>query len=143
MLFVAMSLVSCSDDTEEGPAIISNPEQKVAGTYVGTWTRVLDGEAPVTAQGKVIVDTNDAYVVNITIEDCPDVTLTDMEQALANVCALSDGSITVANPISDNKWGSPFYGKVTNGNLQFAFRKIVKVGRKQYEYSFTFDGNKQ
>lgn len=143
MLFVAMAFVACSDDADEGPAILANPEEKVAGTYVGTWTEIIDGGDPITAEGKTVtIEKDSAYIVDIAVEACLD--LVNIPMVRANVCALSDGSFTIANPVSENSWGALFYGKIGNdGSIKFAFKNTKKVGRKEHEYQYSFEGKKQ
>lgn len=47
-LFVILALscifVSCSDDDGDAPAPAGNPAEAAAGTYTGTWCRVLNND---------------------------------------------------------------------------------------------------
>ena len=62
-LFVILALscifVSCSDDDGDAPAPAGNPAEAAAGTYTGTWCRVLNNDT-VRGEGTLTIAPTDS-----------------------------------------------------------------------------------
>lgn len=137
-LFLAFGFVSCSDDDQNDLVYTTSAEKASAGTYPGTWTRVLDGDT-VTYQGSVTLAATDSI-------NCTDVTFTCPEASInatsvANVWHSGSGYQFV-NQLTTNGLGTAFSGRINGeGTLITAFTLTKKVGRKSYTYNFSFEGS--
>ena len=141
MLFVAATLfVACSDKSEDGPLANPNPEKLVAGTYTGNWTRVLDKDTT-TAPGQITVTADSAFIATFAVAKCAELGLDEMSSK-ANVTWQSNGGLRITNyGGANNGFQTSFAGKLNaDRTLSLNFKKTVKVGRKAYEYVFTFTG---
>ena len=130
-LFVILALscifVSCSDDDGDAPAPAGNPAEAAAGTYTGTWCRVLNNDT-VRGEGTLtIAPTDSMYCADFTFE-AP--TLDLKASSVANI------AFAGADGLGD------FYGQITNGVATVKFSKEVRVGRKRNIYNFSFEGTK-
>lgn len=144
-LTLAMTMVSCREDykmPDTGAAI--NPEKEIAGTYVGVWIRdnVTSGDSE-QYPGTLVIGASTAYVITITTT-CDDLDLQlESLSTVANVTWNTANEYNFYNLLSTNPFGTTFSGKVINKEATLTYNKIVKEGRKEVEYNFTFDGTLQ
>ena len=143
-LFVILALsctfVSCSDDDGDAPAPAGNPAEAAAGTYTGTWCRVLNNDTVRGEGALTIAPTDSMYCADFTFE-AP--TLDLKASSVANIAfAGADGkSFSFNNTLGADGLGD-FYGQITNGVATVKFSKEVRVGRKRNIYNFSFEGTK-
>lgn len=166
-IFYALSLVfalgtfTACDDDEDIAIDNSNPEQEVAGTYVGTWTRTKNTDAPVTASGSVTITAGEHYLANVAWAcDAPAWTETDAVtgkvmnpnglSADVNVLPeVTDGTIVLYNGFTGNALGTSFEANVVTDvetgaqTLSFSYSLNVQEGRGSSTYAFSFTGTKQ
>lgn len=144
VLAISCSFVACGDDDNDYKFDFSASEGS-AGTYVGTYSKVLDGsdEAPVVGEGTItLTATAEADVTQVAF-DCP--TCSISAQSIANVTHANKGYIINNQIVSaDNTLGVSFAGKIyDNGAMKVTFSTSEKVGRKNYTYNYTFEGTKR
>lgn len=139
-IFMAVMCVitatSCDDKVgvaDAGP--VGNPEKEIAGTYTGVWSKTLNDDTQ-TAPGTITFTAGDRnYVANINVS-CPefDVNLS----GTCNVVNNSVGYVFYNQEAKNNGFGTPYTGRVVNGNASIKFTLTVKDGRKQNNYVFEF-----
>ena len=153
-IFFSVALVcgmtSCDNKDElppTGPQ--DNAEKLVAGTYVGSWTRVTDGtNETITGPGSITfsVDSqkygNNVSVITLDATDV-DIAIDDPKTSVCNITLLSTGEFTFWNQTANNPFGTTFYGKVsTSGEATMEYTKTVVEGRRQTKYYYSFSGHK-
>lgn len=144
ILMVLMSVVfgftACSDDDE--PIGTQNPETEVAGTYSGTWTKVLintsnEVQSTETANGTITVAANRQWVVDVTFNEAQPV-IESVTTIIANCSGTSETGYQITKYEESSKVS---YGcAVEDGVMSFAFETKEKVGRKEYTATYTFEG---
>ncbi|MCH5234691.1 MAG: hypothetical protein J1E16_05305 [Muribaculaceae bacterium] len=148
---LAVGMTSCDNKDElPDPGPLDNAEKLVAGTYIGEWTRVIDGTDEVeTGKGSITfsVDSenygNNVSVMTLTAEGI-DLGLDDKTTSVCNITILSSGDFTYWNQTASNPFGTTFYGNVsTDGVAKMYYTKSVRDGRKTTTYNYSFSGNKQ
>jgi DMSO/TMAO reductase YedYZ molybdopterin-dependent catalytic subunit len=143
---VGFGFTACDDDDDDNTYIYSNPVEQVAGTYTGTWTRVLDKDTTV-ADGSVVIafHTGDSietkYIADVTVDQSTTVGL-DAMTSTANLVQAGQYGYSLLNVSQENGFGTSFRGRVQDEQFTLNFNRTVKVGRKSYVYSFTFVGTK-
>lgn len=144
-------LTSCNNDDELPPTgPLDNAEKLVAGTYVGEWTREIQGTDDVeTGSGTITfsVDSenygNNVSVMTLTAEGI-DIGIDDPKTSVCNITILSSGEFTYWNYTASNPFGTTFYGKVsTDGVATMNYTKTVREGRKEVTSIYSFSGRKQ
>ena len=125
--------------------VSGHPEQDVAGVYVGTWTRILEKDT-VSGEGTIILSADTTYVVNVEVSAVPAINL-DAMTSVANIAQDSHYGTKFYNNSATNGFGTIFRGGTTNmdngeDELKISFIKTVKVGRKSYNYNYSFEGVK-
>lgn len=143
---VGFGFTACDDDDDDNTYIYSNPVEQVAGSYAGTWTRVLDKDTTV-ADGIVTIashtDTiNTKYIAEVTVDKNTTVGL-DAMTSTANLVQAGQYGYSLLNVSQENGFATSFRGRVQDEQFTLNFNRTVKVGRKSYVYSFTFVGTKQ
>ena len=141
LLAFSCSLVSCSDDDDNGISFSTTAEKGAAGTYTGTWKQTEDGTTETTTcEGTITLTATDSL-------NCVDVTFSapDFEisaTSVANIAHAQHGYV-LNNNVDTNPLAAAFTGKIDeNGNLSVNFMKQRRVGRKQYTFFFVFEGKK-
>lgn len=164
-LVLAMGTFTACDDDDDVAIDQSNPEQEVAGTYVGTWTRTKNTNAPETVPGTVIVTAGERYFANVAWEggaatwteenidqntgEVLQVMTPDGLSAMVNVLPEKNGTIILYNGSSANGFTSTFEAPVTIDaetgamTLTFDFSWSISSGRVSDTYAFVFTGTKQ
>ena len=148
---LVLGLASCDSRDElppSGPR--DNAEKLVAGTYVGEWTRTTVGtDEIITGTGSITfsVDSenygNNVSVMTLTADGI-DLGIDEPMTSVCNITILSSGEFTYWNLTASNPFGTTFYGKVdTDGIATMLYTKIVKEGRRETEFSYSFTGSKQ
>lgn len=134
---LALAFSACSDDEDESFVSDGHPEVTAQGTYQGVWTRVYSGDT-VTANGYITVTATDtAYCADITFY-CADFDLS--ATAVSNITyANSNTAFYYGNGSTDNGLGTQFGGMISNGAATVLFTKSTTVGRKEYEYTYSFN----
>lgn len=144
ILMVLMSVVfgftACSDDDE--PIGTQNPETEVAGTYSGTWTKVLTNssgevQSTETANGTITLSANRQWVVDITLNEAQPV-MTSVMNIIANCSGTSETGYQISKYIDNPR--ENYGGVIEDGVLNFGFQMEEKEGRKTYTATYTFEG---
>ncbi len=141
-LAFCFTAVSCSDDDDENITHSTTPEIAAAGTYSGTYTKILDGsdEEEIGTGTVVFSATSTAYVANVEFKS--DVLGLDVSSA-TNITWANNG-FSFHNVSSNSGLGAPFSGTIDeNGNISSYFYLLVTEGRKSYTYHYYFTGSKQ
>lgn len=145
-----IGLSACDDKHVKIPATggLDNAEKLVAGTYVGEWSRTnLSTNAVESGRGSIIFSVDPELGNNVSV-----MTLTsdgielgvNAESSVCNISRLSSGIFTYWNVSGSNPFGMTFQGKVTpEGVATMVYNKIVRSGRREVEFSYTFSGSKQ
>lgn len=141
IFLLSTGFISCSNEVgypDPGPA--GNPENEIAGTYTGVWTRELNGDV-VEAQGAItFTPTDKAYVTNVAVS-CPDFNI-DM-QGIANVVNNTSGYIFANQEAKENGFGTVFEGRILkSGEVTIKFTLTQRENRKQYLYNYNFSSSK-
>jgi len=136
------AFISCGDD-DDSTTFSTTPEKESAGIYSGTWTVTLDNESYSGVGSITLEATNTVYQTNVTFSSqLENSSLNVSETSIANITHAGKGYI-FNNNTDSNPLGSGFSGKIDDsGNMYVNFQKQVKVGRKQYIYTYVFAGKK-
>lgn len=147
---LVLGMTSCNKDELPPSGPLDNAEKLVAGTYVGEWTRETVGTNTVEKGTGTITFSVDSenYGNNVSVmtltSDGLDIGIDDPKTSVCNITLLSSGEFTYWNYTSTNPFGTTFYGKVsTEGVATMNYTKIVKEGRRETEYNYSFSGIKQ
>lgn len=116
------------------------PEQAIAGTYEGTFTRVNSGDTS-RAEGKMVLSPSDtAYCVNIGFV-CEGFNLN--VSVRLNSFALNNGYYAFETNDITNNLESKIIGSVTpNGDIESAFVYKQRSGRKTIKFDYSFAGSR-
>lgn len=152
-IFISVALlvgmVSCDKDELPPTGPQDNAEKLVAGTYAGVWSRETVGtDEIITGTGSITFSVSDAYSNNVSVITLDvsgiDLGIDDPKTSVCNISLFSSGVFSYWNMTASNPFGTTFYGKVdTDGEATMFFNKIIKEGRKEVEYNFSFIGYKQ
>lgn len=150
---VAVSMTSCREDYDiPSTGAPDHAETLAVGTYVGQWTRttVSDG-TEVTAPGSITFgvakDENSADMPNVSsmtvVCDGIDLGL-DSYSSVCNITRQNSGYLTYWNSTAANSFGMTFTGKISPENIAtMNYTKIVRTGRREVEYTYSFTGSRQ
>ena len=166
-IFYALSLVfalgtfTVCDDDDEIAIDNSNPEEEVAGTYVGTWTRTAGTGTPETVPGTVTVTAGERYLATVAWT-CEATTWTEADAntgLVMNPNGLSsgvnvlpevvDGTIVLYNGSTTNGFTTTFEASVVKDpdtgaqTMTFDYSWSIQSGRVPVTYAFVFTGTKQ
>lgn len=146
---LVLGMTSCDKDELPPTGPLDNAEKLVVGTYVGEWTRETVGtDEVITGSGSITFSVDENYSNNVSrmTLDASGIDL-GIEEPMTSVCnitLLSSGEFTYWNQTASNPFGTTFYGKVsTEGVATMLYTKIIKEGRKEIEYNYSFTGKKQ
>ncbi len=144
-----LGLTACDDKHEKMPPTggLDNAEKLVAGTYVGEWSRTnLSTNAVESGSGSIVFSVDEEKSNNvsvITLQSDLDLGV-NADTSVCNITRLSSGDFTYWNYMSTNPFGMTFYGKVSaEGVASMTYNKIVRSGRKEVEFIYSFSGRKQ
>ena len=146
---LALGMVSCDKDELPPTGPRDNAEILAAGTYVGAWTRVVDGTDQVeTGSGTITFSVdkenygNNVSVMTLT-SDGIDIGIDDPKTSVCNITKLSSGELTYWNQTASNPFGTTFYGNIgVDGVATMYYTKSVREGRKTTTYNYSFTGTK-
>jgi hypothetical protein len=141
VLALGCGFTSCGSDDDEKITYDQPAQVAAVGTYTGTWTRSLKGgEENETFSGTVtIAATDQTGVIDITFSS-PDASLDKTSRA--NVWN-SGYEFQFMNQTDGNGLGAAFSGRIdAEGSLTTSFTINQKVGRKAYDYNYSFIGKK-
>lgn len=149
-LTLVLGLSACTGKNEEMPPTggLDHAEQLAVGTYVGTWSRTnLTTGAVESGAGSITFEVDPEKgnnVSKITVDsDALDLGMTQKTSA-CNISRLSSGVLSYWNLVTSNAFGIAFNGKISpEGVATMQYNKIVRSGRKEVEFSYSFSGNKQ
>ncbi|MBR2184797.1 MAG: hypothetical protein IJ897_05180 [Prevotella sp.] len=145
MLSVVAFYTSCGDD--DGAPVSSTPAADIAGTYSGTWTVTVDtpdGQTTETHDGTVDLKEFSQYVLGLT-SSIPDISGEESKSAPVNAVSTTNGyffSCTSDKYDSVNPYGKTVSGRVLNGIVTFVYTGEIKVGRKKYGATYSFEGTR-
>ena len=147
---LVLGMTSCDDKHDKLPATggLDNAEKLVAGTYVGEWSRTnLSTNAVETGTGSITfsVDEEKGNNVSVMTLSANGIELgVNADTSVCNITRLSNGDFTYWNYSGTNPFGMTFYGKVSpEGVASMNYNKIVRSGRREVEYLYSFSGRKQ
>ncbi len=141
VLTLGCTFVACGSDDDENINFSTTAEQGSAGTYSGTWVQVGPDET-VSYSGTVTLAAGSSTgVTNVTFS-CPDAKLD--ATSVANVWHSNYGYQFCNQVVSTaNGLGAGFAGRISeSGALNTSFTISQKVGRKNYEFKYEFNGTK-
>lgn len=143
LLTMSLGFTACSDDDGEYSSynMAEDAGAAVAKSYTGTWTRTL-GDEVITSTGTVTLEgTDKKNIVKVTIAANNDVAL-EQSTFNANITQKSETLFAITLPVTDaftTQTGLRIM--IDNGAITaFDFIKMVRVGRKSYEYYYNFVG---
>lgn len=146
VLTLGFTFVACGDDDDDEVINYSTTaEQASAGTYSGTWTRIVEGtENTETGSGTITFSAGSATGVSNVNFECSAFSLS--ASSPANIWNSNYGfqfvqQVSENNPA--NVLGVAFAGEITKeGVLTTGFTISVKSGRTTTKYNYSFVGNK-
>lgn len=139
VLALGCGFTSCGSDGDDNISYDKPAEEASAGTYTGTFTRSLDG-VDETFEGTVtLASAGKTGVTTVTFSS----TAAGLQAtALANVWN-AKYEFEFMNQVDANGLGAAFAGRITEaGVLTTYFTINQKVGRKAYNYNYSFTGSK-
>ena len=122
LIMALMTFSACSDDDDEAVGT-QNPEQEVAGTYIGTWNQKLTNSSGELqdeneATGTIELSANRQWVANVTLRQADPVVKEEISD-VANCSGNSTSGYILTNNKSANLGN--FSAKVTNGEITFIY----------------------
>lgn len=145
-----LGLSACTGKNEEIPPVgdLDHAEQLIAGTYVGTWTRVNQTTgAEETATGSLTFSWDESLGNNVaTVAPVSDGFTLGLKDTSCgcNVSRLSSGVLSYWNVYTLNPFKVDFTGKVSpEGVATMQFVVKVVVNRRETQMNYSFSGNKQ
>lgn len=142
VLALGCGFTSCGSDDDDDNISYSTPaEEASAGTYTGIWTRSLDG-VDETYSGTVTLESAGKTGVTKVTFSCPESSLN--ATSVANIWNAKYDFMFMNQTVStENGLGASFAGRITEtGVLTTSFTITQKVGRKSYNYNYSFTGSK-
>lgn len=141
LIMALMTFSACSDDDDEAVGT-QNPEQEVAGTYIGTWNQKLTNSSGELqdeneATGTIELSANRQWFANVTLKQADPVVKEEISD-VANCSGNSTSGYILTNNKSANLGN--FSAKVTNGEITFIYVTTITEGRKTYTSTNTFTG---
>ena len=142
VLALGCGFTSCGSDGDDNISYSTSAEEASAGTYTGTYTRELNGVVE-TLEGTVTLAS--AGKTGVTTVTFSSTGAALQATSIANVWN-SKYDFQFMNQTAasaENGLEASFAGRITEkGVLTAYFTKSQKVGRKAYNYNFTFTGSK-
>ena len=139
VLALSCTFVACSNNDDEDINFSSTAEVGSAGTYTGTYTRIYEGET-VTYSGSITLAASGTTNVSTLTATCSDAGI-DIT-APVNIAHANYGYAFVNNVATDFGTNG-IAGHITDSNvLTASFTISQKVGKKNYEFIYSFEGNK-
>ena len=149
MLIVQM-LAACDGKHEEIPPMGApdNAEKLVAGTYAGEWTRKnLSTEAVQSGAGTLTLSLTEDGENNVSVISVESNELelgVKAPSSVCNVTRLNSGEFVYWNVVKANPFGMTFNGRISpEGVITMDYNQIVRSGRKEVEFKYSFKGVKQ
>lgn len=146
---LVLGLTACDGKHDKMPPTggLDNAEKLVAGTYVGEWSRLnLSTNVVETGAGSITFSVDEEKGNNVSVMTLQsDLDLgVNADTSVCNITRLSSGVLTYWNYASTNPFGMTFNGKVTpEGEATMVYTKIVRSGRREVEFNYSFIGRKQ
>ena len=142
ILLASVALIGCKKS--EDIHFDKTASEGIAGTYMGTWTRILDTDT-VSGEGSITFAPCDSVQANVCT-----ITATCANPAIdrTGICnvAHSDYEYVFYNNSTKPEagFGAKFSGRVyTDGSIDMQYIVKEKVGRFENTYHFVFKGQKQ
>lgn len=145
-----MLVLTACDNKEEIPATggLDNAEKLASGTYVGEWSRTnLSTGAVESGTGSITFSVDAELGNNVCVMTlaCDDIELgVNEDTSVCNITRLNSGELIYWNMVKSNPFGMDFTGRVSpEGVATMVYNKIVRSGRKEVEFAYSFSGVKQ
>ncbi len=147
-LTVVIGLTGCSKDEIPPTGPQDNAEKLAVGTYVGEWTRVnLETNAVETGSGSITFSTDEEHGNNVSVMTLESATVelgVNAETSVCNITRLNSGELVYYNMVKANPFGMTFTGRISpEGVATMDYNKIVRSGRREVEFKYSFTGTKQ
>lgn len=153
-IFVAVSVLmvmtACDGKHDKIPPTggLDKAEQLAAGVYVGEWSRTnLSTNAVESGTGSIEFSVDPELGNNVSVMTLKSEGIElgiNADQSVCNITRLSSGILTYWNVSGSNPFGMIFQGKISpEGTATMVYNKIVRSGRREVEFSYTFSGTKQ
>ena len=146
VLALGCGFTSCGSDDDEKITYDQPAQVAAVGTYTGTWTRSLEGVDETFSGTVTITATDRTGVIDITFSS-PDASLD--KTSLANVWnsgyefQFMNQQPPTKEPKDPKDMDAAFSGRIdAEGSLTTSFTINQKVGRKAYDYNYSFIGKK-
>ena len=141
ILVAAVAMIACNKNEDPVIHFDKTASEGIAGTYVGTWTRTLNGESE-SGEGTIVFapcDSAQAYVCKVTAT-CADLSINST--GITNVIH-SDYEYVFYNNSEKPEagFGAKFSGRVyKDGSADMQYKMEQKVNKKKYTFNFSFEG---
>lgn len=149
MLLLPM-LVACDGKNEEMPpsGAPDNAEKLVVGTYVGEWSRTnLSTNAVEIADGSISFALTEDEANNVSVISVESAGMNlgvKAPTSACNVTRMNSGEFVYWNVVKGNPFGMTFNGRISpEGVATMDYNQIVRSGRKEVEFKYSFKGVKQ
>lgn len=156
LALLGLTFASCEDQNEDNPIKFDKtPAEAIDGkVYAGTWTRILDADTTVVSGSISFAAAGDEYynsldsanttrgyvaVVTLASDDKSKLDFGTVNNSICNLSYSNHGYIFTCGSMSG--LGAGFKGRIEeDGSADMKFKMTQKVGRKAYEYQFSFVG---
>lgn len=151
-IFVCLTLLlgftACDKDEIPPTGPQDNAEKIAVGTYVGEWTRTnLSTEAVESGTGSITFSTEEEYGNNVSVMTLVSSVVelgVDSDTSVCNITRMASGELVYYNMVKANPFGMVFQGRISpEGVATMTYTKLVRSGRREVEFSYTFTGTKQ
>lgn len=145
---VAVSMTSCREDYDiPSTGAPDHAETLVAGTYVGTFTRVnTSTNEVVTEAGSITFSPVEGSpnVCNLTLESTLDLAVTE-KTSICNISKNSTGVFNYWNTTNKNPFGVTFLGKIyeSTNEATISYTQIKRANHKETKFNYSFSGIRQ
>ena len=149
-LALILGVTACDNNVDIPPTgAPDGAETLAAGKYVGEWTRVNLSTEKVEVNSGSLTFTVDFEEHNNNVlvmkAECADMPLgVNGDTSVCNVARLSSGEFVYWNMVQSNPFGMIFNGRISpEGVATMKYTKIIREGRRETEYSYSFQGTKE
>lgn len=147
---VLMVSLSACDNKDDLPPTgdPDKAEQLAVGKYVGQWERTnLSTQAVETGNGSITFSIDEEHSNNVSVmtlaSDVIDLGV-DSDTSVCNITRMNSGELVYWNMVKANPFGMMFNGRISpEGVATMKYNKIVRSGRREVEFSYTFTGTKE
>lgn len=148
-LALILGFTACDNKDEIPPTGgRDNAEALAAGKYVGEWSRTnLSTGAEEKDSGSITFSVDEEHGYNVLVMEVESAGMelgVNGNTSACNISRLNSGEMVYWNMVETNPFGMMFNGRISpEGVATMKYNKIVRSGRREVEFSYTFSGTKQ